>query len=268
MFSTDQKILVNCSGDRFHQLREHAIRMAHLLRRELCLFYYQKNISTSWYEKISYELKNHKDELAKEYPQLPVSSLILKGKFSSFEESLTNRYQCILFITSREDSKKIRRSLQEIRFPVMFIGEEEKHQTGYQKVMLPVDWTPKNKESAPWASYMARFNQSEVTLLVANEKDQTNCEEVDKNLRSIHRLFRQFPIIHKTETAKASSWKLHSEMLERIRNRETDLLIFMASRSVNFIDKLIGIPEDKVILNSAVPVICLNPNREYYLLCE
>jgi len=268
MFSTDQKILVNCSGNRFDLLREHAIRMACLLKRGLCLFYYQRNFSAVEYREINRQLQQYKQEIGDKIPQLPVSSLILKGKFSSLEESLTKTYQCILLVTSREESAEIRKALHELRFPVMFLGEREKHQTGYKKVLIPVDRTPKNKESAPWGSYLARFNQSEITLLVAREKNKLNREEVQKNLHAINRLFGQFSFPHKTKNAKANSWKLHHEILERIRNLETDLLIFMASRSVNLLDRIIGIPEDQIILNATVPVICLNPNRSYYLLCE
>ena len=268
MFATDQKILVNCSGNRFEQLREHAIRMACLLKRELCLFYYLRNFSADEYLEINRQLQQYKQAIGEEVPQLPVSILILKGKFAAFEESLTNYYQCILLITSREDSSEIRKTLHELRFPVMFLGEPEKHQTGYKKVLIPVDWTPKNKESAPWGNYLARFNQSEITLLVANEKNKYEKEQVNKNLNAIHRLFSKFQLTPKTEAAKANSWKLHHEVLERIHDRETELLIFMASRSVNLIDRLIGIQEDKIILNATVPVICLNPNRSYYLLCE
>ncbi len=126
-----------------------------------------------------------------------------------------------------------------------------------------------NKDLALWGSYMGRFNNSEILTLAANDKDKTNKKQVSLNILSIKKLLHKLNIQHSIFKGKKNSFGIQYEALDIAKKQYLDLLIILGSTTITFADKIIGLPEKKILKKAGdIPVMIINPQRDMYIMCD
>ena len=59
------------------------------------------------------------------------------------------------------------------------------------------------------------------------------------------------------------------EALDKSQSSGNNLMIIPASQHVSLLDLIVGLPETKLIRQAGeIPVMCINPKRDMYILCD
>jgi hypothetical protein len=268
MSSVEQKIIVVCDfTERMNEVIVHGIKLASFLRIELCLFatYPNKSEKATLQEKLidmTYYVKQQIDSLV-------VSSLILKGSMLENVNVVSDKYNAVLVVLHRQMHRSGLKALRESHIPFLFVEGILPENLDYKQVVLPLDIRKASKETALWASYFGKYNRAEISVLLASEKQPEEQKLMSKNTDFIKLFFKNTQVDYRLESGRSSSWGILSEGLERAKTAQAGLLIFAGSTYVSLLDKLIGLPEQKILKKAGtLPVLIINPRRELYVMCE
>lgn len=214
-------------------------------------------------------LFGYKSILKKDIPQLPVSILILEGTLDKLIDPLTDEYEAILVVASATSYKKLAKTVRESSIPFLFINNHSEVISTYKKIIIPIDLRRENSDVALWCSYFGRFNYSEIIAIVATDKGKDNIKRITKNILGLKKLLSKFKIPHKIYKGKKNSFGIQHEALDLAKTTQSDLYITLGSSLITPIDKLIGLPEAKVLRNAGdLPILIINPRKDMYILCD
>ncbi|MBN1820223.1 MAG: hypothetical protein JXR31_06160 [Prolixibacteraceae bacterium] len=264
----EQKIVVlieNKESD--NNLILHGIKLAAAFKKELCFLLVQNNKQIS---KLSESIiAGYKAVVKRDIPVLPVSDLILNGKPKDLIDPLVDEHEAILIILRNKLFKNWASAVRISPVPFLFVNENQNSVPDYKKVVLPLDLRKESKDSVLWASYFARFNNSGINVLAANDNIKDNIKSVQKNILMMKKLFTKFNIALKIFKGTSGSMKIQFEALELAKSSGAEMIIILGSSYISFIDIFIGLPENKIIRNAGtLPVLLINPRRDLYIMCD
>jgi predicted Zn-dependent peptidase len=134
--------------------------------------------------------------------------------------------------------------------------------------MLPVDDTKVVKNTALWATYFGRFNRADIEILIAEEKSEEQQKLIKTNLKAIKELLSNLKLNIRLRHPGKSSSDLYTEAVNNSLKEQFNLLI-IPGWQISKTDDLFGFPEVKIIKEAGeLPVLCVNPNRDMYILCD
>ena len=267
---SEQRIMVLCdfSGSMNNAI-VHGVRMVGIFRKELCLFHPLREKGKSDKLAVQKSLGSIIHKLKKDLPDIPISSLTLKGNLAQCIDRIAEQYDGVMLVLSSEKIKSKLPALQQSQIPFLFVNGSDTNNLKYKHVSLPVDFRKVMKDTSLWASYFGRFNQSEVTVLSASEKDKEQAHGVKKNIKFIEKLLYKLNLDVHFESTQSGSFKLPFEALDQCKKNGKDVLIIPSSKNISLIDLVIGLPETKIIKKAdKIPVLCINPKRDMYILCD
>jgi nucleotide-binding universal stress UspA family protein len=150
-----------------------------------------------------------------------------------------------------------------LRIPYFFVNQ---HTTSisFDRVLVPVGFLTEEKEKGIFASKLARFCGSTITLLKAKDYGS----RAERSVQQIQTLFEKLDISCVVEQARKDSFKVQQEASLRACKGDADMIVITASREYGLDDVLFGPPERKIIQNATVPVMVLNPRPDLYVLCD
>ena len=138
-----------------------------------------------------------------------------------------------------------------------------------QKIVLPLDLRKGNNDSALRCYWFGRFNQSEIIVVAANDKSRDSQQQVTQNVIHAKKLFGQLRIAHKMYKGEKGNFQNSFEALQFALKSESDMLALPGSSIITPLDRIIGLPEGKIIKNAQhLPVLLINPRRDNYILCD
>lgn len=252
-----------------YQAIAHGIRMSEIFNLQLCLFHPVDRKAVDGKVNAQLRLSALIKRVQPNAPHIPMASLCLKGSFKDTIRRVVDGFDAILMVCANTELKQKVKVLQESRIPFLFVGKSEVKQFAYKELLVPMDYRRVSKSSSLWGTYFARFNQSNIELLAANEKNESNHKKLEQNISSFERIMKGFELSFKQTKATKSSFNLPAEALLRAKAQKNDLLIIPASQNVNLIDQLLGLPETKVIRQAeGMPVLCINPSHDMLAMCE
>ncbi|MDR2928403.1 MAG: hypothetical protein LBV41_09445 [Cytophagaceae bacterium] len=159
---------------------------------------------------------------------------------------------------------------KKLRLPYMIIHRNYLNEAWQpETVIIPVGFRHTDKETAVWASYFARFNRSKIVILIANENDAVARRDTQLNVRFMLNLFAKFKIVPQLVSTKSSSGKLYDEAVAVAAQIKNSLLLITSTKHYGIEHFILGPMELRTIKNSAnVPVLCVNPRKDLYVLCK
>ncbi len=267
---SEQKIVVLCDDvDQPNQVILHGIRMASILNKELCLLSLlpgrQKQKKSAAREKLSLIIQN----IRKQAPSLVYSTLVLSGSLLQNLEKLADDFNAIMLVLSKDRLKEKLKAFRESYIAFLFIDGAEYSSLNYSHTLLPVDFRKECKDTALWASYLGRFNQTHIDVLYASDHSPENIAQVQKTNRFIQHFLKKLHVSHLFIKGQSSSWKIQFEALRICHAGQADSLVLLGSKNISPLDLLIGLPEQKIIRQaSKIPVLCINPRRDMHVLCD
>ncbi|MBN2683220.1 MAG: universal stress protein [Bacteroidales bacterium] len=166
----------------------------------------------------------------------------------------------IQYITPKYALKKVQKS----RVPFLLIPENAKDISVYSKVYLPINHLKETKESANWAAYFGRLNQTEVNFLLPTQSESG----VQNNLAYGKKIFKKFELSFSEKEIKCNAIGVYVIAAKFVRTQNDGLLVIMASRKPGFLDKLFGTKELKILnSNNNFPVLTIAPREDLYVPC-
>lgn len=267
---SEQRIMVYCDfSESMKNAIVHGIRISAIFKKELCLFHAYNGKKPDAKQTAQRALAQVIRKLKDDFPSLKVSSLTLQGSLDRTIGQVAEAYDGIMLVLPADRLKPKIGALQVSQIPFLFVGSAEPESLHYDRVMLPVDYRKVMKDTSLWASYFARFNQSGIEALLARESDDENKSMVRKNCKFIEQLLAKFQIEPVVSKSDQSSFGLPFDALTRSQLEDFNLLIIPASQHISLLDLLVGLPETKIIRRAgAIPVLCINPRRDMYILCD
>ena len=230
----------------------------------MCLFSNYINLK----EKRRYynRIKKYAETIKKDIPDLEISTLLLKGKLSELMNELGEKYNSILLCCGNKATNYLLKAFYKSGFPFLFSKTTQIHDHRFKKIIIPVDYRNNTKDSTLWGSYLGRFNQSELILNIANDSNQELKVKVTNIVAFVKKFYSQFTFNYWFENGQNGSNGIHKESINK--KEHFDLLIFTGSIAVSPIEKIFGPFEKKIINNTSLPVILINPQKDMYVLCN
>ena len=265
---SEQKIVVICDfSERMIDVIAHGARMAEILNKELCLvaLWKDKKQKSRVHEKISATTRTLKSNL----PNQTISCLLLQGTLQENMGKLAESYHAILIILHQADIKAGLKAFRESTIAFLFVNGKSPEFLTYKNVLVPVDFRKASKEATLWASYLGRFNRSLVHLVYAHETNSDQAAAIMQNLSFMQKLLSNLKVSFEFSEGKSGSWGIFGETLREAATWKGDVMIFAGSTYISLIDRMIGLPEEKIVKRAGLlPILIINPLREVCVLCD
>ncbi|WP_163714794.1 hypothetical protein [Mangrovibacterium lignilyticum] len=268
--ASEQRVMVFCDfSESMNDAIVHGLRISQIFNKELCLFHPygngKKNNKLGAQKGLGMIIRKLKDD----FPSVTISSLTLKGSLSQTVNRIAEEYDGIMLVLPVENLKPKIQALQESQIPFLFVNGSDAETLRYDRLVLPVDFRKVMKDTSLWASYFGRFNQSAIEVLTSREKNASNQVMVKKNRKFIEQLLFKLQVNVVFKDAQKGSFGLPYEALDRCLSDAHNLMIIPASQHISLLDLMVGLPETKLIKQAGkIPVMCINPKRDMYILCD
>lgn len=268
--TTNQRIMVYCDfSDSMNHAIAHGLRISQIFKKELCLFHpypsRQRDAKLAAQTALGILIRKFKED----FPALTISSLTLKGSLVQTIDRVAEEYDAIMMILPTQNLKPKIQALQSSQIPFLFVGDSNAVSLRYDRVLLPVDYRKVMKDTSLWASYFGRFNQSAIEVFCSREHNEENRVMVKKNRKFIEQLLYKLQVDVEFKDAEKGGFGLPIEALNRAKDEAYNLMIIPASQHVSLLDLLFGLPETKLLRQAGnIPVLCINPKRDMYILCD
>ncbi len=265
----EQKIFVWCDfSDEMDNAIQHAAKIASILKKELCLFHIWARKLHEKVEMAEAKLRGIASHTVQKTPDLKVHYIVRQESFSDILTDLAEVYDCILLVAHKNAVSKILPELKYSGFPFLFVSSKECIDQVYNRIVVPVGYMKKSKDLALWASYLGRHNGATISIFTAFESSEGDRKDVKRNVMSIERLYSKFNFPFQVVESHTPTWKLQNVALSHTLSLKCGMLIISARYKPTFIDKLLGLTEQKVIDNSEdLSVMCVNSQRDLYTFC-
>ncbi len=156
-----------------------------------------------------------------------------------------------------------------LRLPYMVLPETTRHKWSPETVFIPAGYNRTDKETAIWASYYARFNNSRLIILKAKETETWANNNILSNIRFMHKIFHDLGLKYEIQESDSSSGHLANTAIDLAKDYGNSLLILSTTRHYGIEHYLAGPKELQIIKNkSHIPVLCINPVKNAYILCR
>ena len=268
MTHSEQKIIVICDfSERMKEVIIHGARMADMLKKELCLtaIWKDKSQKSEIQDKIIQTTRNLKSNL----PDLPISWLLLQKSLRDNMQKLVDEYNGVLVVLHQTDIQWVLKAFQQSSIAFLFVNGDLPRFLSYKNVLVPVDYRKASKETSLWASYLGRFNRSQVQLIYAHETNNEDAGRLMKNLEFFKKFLSSLNVRHQQIAGKASSWGICNETLDRADEWMGDLMIFSGSSSITLLDLMIGLPEKRIVKKAGhLPILLINPRKDICMMCD
>ena len=266
--SSGQKIVVICDfTERMKEVVVHGVRMAGILRKELCLtaIWKDKAQKIQLQEKLIQTAKSLKENL----PDIEISWLLLQKSLYDNMQKLVDDYEAVLVVLHQVDIKWAMKAFRESSIAFLLVNGEIPRFLSYKNVLVPVDFRKASKETSLWASYFGRFNKSQVNLIYAHETEGEQAVKLLRNLQFFQKFLTSLNVRYRSIAGKTSSWGICDETIARTNEFQGDVMIVSGSNNLTLIDLLIGLPEKKMIMKAGnLPVLMINPKKDICVLCD
>lgn len=255
---------------------EHSVQIAKILNKGLILLHiYDPLLTGVGVDEAERKLK----ELNSQISETQMHSYIsLKGETKEVIGKLGQLLNAVVIVSSinTEENKKnkadnpitLLKNMEPSRVAYM-ICNQKRSIVDYSKVLLPLNNARESKEKTLWASYFARFFQSEITLFYRTYKDSLYQKQLNLNLAFARKMLGQFNIIpsnHKSEDRKKL---LDLQALDYADKENYGVIICQTTKDKSLFDRIKGLEEEKVLKNlKDKPILFLNPRDDLFVLCE
>jgi hypothetical protein len=181
-------------------------------------------LNNSEKEKLQQRTAFYANFVKKDIPSLPVFGTFTRREIEQFSKRPGREIQHYLYTATAELwITACSKHSTALVFHSILARKKTSKGNQFSKVLIPVDFRNSSKDSALWGSYLGRFCNAEIKLLVASEKNTEDRALVASNTESISRLFTQFSFPWSSDFGKSSSWGIHKEA---VKNEEPSMYNF------------------------------------------
>ncbi len=263
-----QKIIVLCDfSERMPEVIVHGMRMADVLKKELCLtsFWKKKEERPQLQEKLFETSK----KLKSTFPMLNISWLLLQKSLKDNILKLIDEFEAVLCVLHQTDVMWVLPAFRQSSIAFLFVNGDIPRSLSYKNVLVPVDFRKASKDTSLWASYFGRFNKAQISLLYARETEPERADKLIRNVNFFRKFLSSLNISYRNEVGKSTSWGIYEEAIIRMDEFQSDILIISGSSNITLLDHIIGLPEKKLLRKAGnLSVLMINPRKDICVMCD
>lgn len=144
--------------------------------------------------------------------------------------------------------------------PFVIVQEREARETGYDRIVVPLDLHKETKQKLKLAADMALYFDSKLYLVSPGETDEFLKNQLDRNINYTKKFLDERDLEYEVEITETKSSNFVKGMLKYAASVDADLICIMNFYENSLMGILGGSYEQTVITNEAqIPVLCINP---------
>ena len=131
--------------------------------------------------------------------------------------------------------------------------------TGYESVLIPVDYRSESKEKAKWADFLYNAFHNKLHIVHGRFKDKNLKSSVQKNLMFCKKFLdsKNVPYTIQSFDDTSANGKF---LVEYAKQTDVDLILMNTIKGMTFMDMLLGTAEQSIIANKyKIPVMVVIP---------
>lgn len=211
--------------------------------------------------------------------QLGVPFVSLKGDWRTAIEGLPTVFGAILAVAAVNTAAPrasithphtLLRAFRDCKTAYLCVSQSSGQPVRIPSTALTLTHRREGKEKLVWASYLARFLDSRITIATPRYRDRGLRQLLRNNLRFVEKIFTPLGIEYRPALLEGRQSTLNGDMAV-LRQLRPDLIIARTSdpRERDLIDLLLPKPEMQLLTHpSRTPVLFLNPRDDLYILCD
>ncbi len=278
MNSHKQNILIPVTfSDKDKVTIEHGLLLAKAFNKDITLLaVVDENSSDDIMQSINNQLEALKQTFSSVHTPR-ILSMIEQGILMPILKKTSDEIEAASVIMTMEKNSRIRfykdvqfiKETKQFKMPFLMVHSQEPHPEQSKIIYLPIGFRKEEKEKLVWASYFGRFNHSKIVLLKAKESDSTARARVQAHILFAKKLFDQFNLDYDIIASTKNSFGITKEALQFAHYEKKGIVMICTTKHYGPEEEIIGPPELKFIKNrEQVPVFCVNPRQDLYVLCE
>ena len=210
--------------------------------------------------------------------ELGVPYVSMHGDWRTAIEGLPTAFNGILAVTACDTAaprsslthpKTLLHEFKNCKTAYLVVSGKWKAESGAAQLSTALTMTHRRegKEKLAWASYLARFLGSRVTIAHPDYRDGDLRMRWRNNMRFVDKMFSPLGIDYATSILPKAT---HVD-LTALDQLQPDLLIARTTdtRERDFVDWMLPLPEYRLLTHpSSTPLLFLNPRDDLYILCD
>ncbi len=243
------------------------IRLASIFGKELCLTHIANRRNIKFKNEYEQKLNDYLKPVNREKPGLKTSALVINKHFRDMPQILADKHEAIIIVVNSKKYKKILKSVPESPVPFLFVNPDTEV-SEFKKIVMPVDLRKTTSDSSLWSAWFGKFAKSEITVIASADKNRDSRQQINRNVHFSKKLYEEFGVKHKIIKGTRTSLQISYEALDYAHLQNAELFILLGSSYITPLDRLIGLPERKIIQKANnMSVLLINPRRDNYALC-
>ena len=170
----------------------------------------------------------------------------------------------IIGLNSDKEIQNYLNNCRELRIPYIFVKNEIPNNFNIDNILLPITNLEEEREKGPFSSSFARHFNCPITIYQPNDYGS----KATTNIEAIKVLFNSFSLKYEIIKGKKDSNGIEFEAGLLNKNKSNSLIIISASRDYGLDDIIFGPKERKIIKNTNIPTMLINPRGDLYALCD
>lgn len=139
----------------------------------------------------------------------------------------------------------------------------------YKSISISVSYHRQEKEKILWASYLGRINNSHINVLIPGAKDGYFATGIRSNLMVLKKLYNNLSLDYKLLIQKSNVHRIHEAAMEWSSDNRMGAYLMLTTTRLDIFDLIQGSAEKNACLHpSGIPVLCINPRDDLYVLCN
>lgn len=242
---------------------QHAVNISRALNRDILLLHVvhdEKDMETK-----TSELEVNIEKLGNEYGKKPHFAVVTGSIFHAIGET-AKELKAEMIVMGTHGMKgaqklfgsKALKVVVSSRIPFLVV-QDKPAKDKIDTILLPIDFKRENKEKANWIYYLARNFGSRFIILKSKAKDKGFKRKVISNIKYVETFLKGHDIGYEIVSASGKE-SFKKEIIHFAKAHDVDLILIMATRDINWVDYMLGAPEQYILANpDNLPVMCMNP---------
>lgn len=208
-----------------------------------------------------------------------VPYISMSGDWHTAIEGLPTAFKGILAVTAVDPAaprrslthpKTLLRQFKDCKIAYLCINVDSDTPSNHQRIdlsTLTMTHRREGKELLVWASYLARFLGSQITIAHPDYRDGDLRMRWRNNMRFVEKIFTPLELTYRTAIVTSATKPDHAALNEL----HPDLLIARTTdtRERDLVDWFLPLPELRLLTHpSHTPILFLNPRDDLYILCD
>lgn len=242
---------------------QHAVNISKALNRDILLLHIvhdekDKEAKTS-------KLEVNIEKLGNEYGKKPHFAVVTGSIFHAIGET-AKELKAEMIVMGTHGMKgaqklfgsKALKVVVSSRIPFLVV-QDKPAKDKIDTILLPIDFKRENKEKANWIYYLARNFGSRFIILKSKAKDKGFKRKIISNIKYVETFLKGHDIGYEIVSASGKE-SFKKEIIHFAKSHNVDLILIMATRDINWVDYMLGAPEQYILANpDNLPVMCMNP---------